>query len=310
MFEQKLLKKLDQHQISNKTLLIATSGGRDSVVLLHLLHEVAKRRKNKLIVGHIHHGVGQNLEYRDAVCSFVESLANQLNLPFLTLRNLGNELKSESELRQFRRDALGKLALKSEANIIVLAHHAEDLLETRLLRLMRGVGAQGFGSMSMLKNRNFRPLLDVYSTDIVKYAAERNLNWMEDPTNRDNLVLRNWIRNIWLPLAEQKRKGAKLRMIKSFELLAEELNASRQENKTMTFDELGISRLHFTSLDRSEKRRVIASYMLSKGLINYGATHIEEVVKRLDTDKKKFSFTLLKRNWCIDTGHIRVEDSF
>ncbi len=311
-FEVQVLKKLDEVGVENQTLLLGVSGGMDSIALMEVLFQLKEKRNLKLIVAHVHHG-NTTGTYRDEAQRVVASIAKQKGLTFV-FKKFKEEplhpkvLESEAELRAFRMAALEELRCLHKAEYLVLAQHANDLLETRLIRLVRGVGPQGIESMKLKTRDLLRPFLELTRAEIQDYAIGRELKWIEDPSNQSNEPLRNWMRNIWLPLVEEKRPGAIYTLMKSLNILAQEHQlplADSLVNK-MKLDE-GVDRFELAKLPFRDQRRVLAEYIFAAGLKDYSVTHIDEILKRLDTPQKDFTFQLLKREWRVDTKRIRVE---
>ncbi len=311
-FEIQALKILDTLNIKDQTLLLGVSGGLDSIVMSEVLTVLAARRNLQLIFGYVHHGESSLDQaevvddYRNKTCKFVMEFANQKKVKFVTTKYSGGELKSEFDLRDYRLAALEKLRLQERAHFIVLAHHANDLLETRLIRLLRGVGPQGLRSMSVSSGVILRPLLDFTRDDLKNYALSRGLEWVEDPSNSNIEPFRNWIRTVWLPMVEEKRIGSTRTLMSSLNSLTQDHIQDNNDDQSLDFTD-GVSRLELAKLTFREQRRVLAQYVLSSGLKDYSVTHLDEILKRLDSPQKDFTFNLLKREWHVDTKRIRVE---
>ncbi len=177
-------------------LLVAVSGGVDSVTLLDLLDRARAKLDLALTVAHVDHAVRAG-SADDA--AFVAGVAAARSLPFVTER-LGSPGRSEDALRQARYAALGRLAEASGCERVALGHTRDDQVETLLFRLLRGAGPRGAGAMRALDGDRVRPLLDVPRADLVAHATARGLAWREDPTNADTRFSRNRLRHDVLPL--------------------------------------------------------------------------------------------------------------
>lgn len=184
------------------SLLVAVSGGVDSVVLLHLLRSVASDCNVAIRVAHLDHRVRPESE-RDA--DFVRFLCREWGLPCQFGRVDVPELAKEQGLslemagRQARREYLQAAADTLGCERIVLGHHCDDQLETFLLRLLRGTGISGLAAMQKLQGRWWRPLLNVGRQQLLDYARQQGLRWVEDETNRDPVYLRNRLRHQVVP---------------------------------------------------------------------------------------------------------------
>lgn len=171
--------------------IVAVSGGVDSVVLLDLL---VKNKNLDLVVAHFDHGMRDD-SHQDRL--FVQELASKYGLKFEYDTGKLGPHTSEDTARQKRYKFLQKMSKKYSAKIIT-AHHRDDVIETMIINLLRGTDRRGLTSLRSTE-AILRPLLNVTKTQIVKYAEENNLRWHEDITNKDEKILRNYVRNILIP---------------------------------------------------------------------------------------------------------------
>jgi len=170
--------------------VVAVSGGVDSVALLDIL---SQKPELELIVAHFDHGIREE-SAEDA--EFVAELAKKYNLKFETKReDLG--AKSSEELARKRRYLfLNEIADRYQARLVT-AHHADDVIETIAINLMRGTGWRGLSAMD---SDIVRPLTEITKAEIVNYAKVNGLSWHEDLTNAGDNYLRNKIRRQTMPL--------------------------------------------------------------------------------------------------------------
>jgi tRNA(Ile)-lysidine synthase len=185
-----------------KSMTVALSGGIDSVVLLHLLHQLQKTQNFTLKASHVHHGLSKNA---DKWVKFCEKLCTKLSIPLdVNYVNLPQKksLGIEGEARQLRYEKL----LKSQTDLVVLAHHEDDQAETFLLQLIRGAGVKGLSSMAHFDatRRLWRPLLNASRIDIESYAKKYKLKWIEDESNQNIDFDRNFIRSKVLPILKNR----------------------------------------------------------------------------------------------------------
>jgi tRNA(Ile)-lysidine synthase len=185
-----------------KSMTVALSGGVDSVVLLHLLHQLQKRQNFTLKASHVHHGLSKNA---DKWVKFCEKLCTKLSIPldvnYVKLPQK-KSLGIEGEARQLRYEKL----LQSQTDLVVLAHHEDDQAETFLLQLIRGAGVKGLSSMAHFDatRRLWRPLLNASRIDIESYAKKHQLKWIEDESNQNIDFDRNFIRSKVLPILKNR----------------------------------------------------------------------------------------------------------
>ncbi|NOX37236.1 MAG: tRNA lysidine(34) synthetase TilS [Calditrichaeota bacterium] len=189
-----------------QSVLVAVSGGIDSVVLLHLFLEWQPLLHLRLGVAHVHHGLRGAAA--DADARFVAELAQKLELPFyeerVPVRDFAREhrLSLEEAGRVLRESALNRIAEQQAFERIATAHHLNDQLETIFLRLLTGTGFEGLAGIWREKGRFIRPLLFASRGEIEAYARSRGLTFREDASNRDLRYLRNRIRHRLLPFLE------------------------------------------------------------------------------------------------------------
>ena len=176
-----------------KKLVVAVSGGIDSVVLLDLLNELRPELGLDLVVAHADHGLRRG-SAKDA--EFAESLAHGLGLPFVSARlDLNPGANVEARAREARYRWLESVRQKRKADFVVTAHQADDQVETLFLHLARGTGMQGLSGMQTLSGKLLRPLLATPRSQVVRYARRRKLKFRRDPTNRNVKYARNRIRH-------------------------------------------------------------------------------------------------------------------
>lgn len=189
--------------LRGKRLAVGLSGGIDSVVLLHVLHSAQPQFGYRLSAAHVNHGLSPNASGWEKFCV---ALCRELEVPLVLKKVRVTREKSglEAAARDARREALSRVP----ADAIALAHHLDDQAETVLLNLLRGAGiegASGMGARTRLGSKFLlRPLLDVSRTDISAYAAERRLGWVEDESNADTALTRNFLRHRVGPLLDSR----------------------------------------------------------------------------------------------------------
>lgn len=177
-------------------LLVAVSGGPDSVVLLDLLAATGASHGWQLVVAHVDHGIHPDSA---RVAGMVESLAASYRIGYQCRRlNLGPGT-SETEARDARYAALEEMRVEEHADFVLTAHHADDQAETVLLRVLAGTGPAGLAAMTAVQGSIVRPLLPFRREALARYLLHRNLPAWEDPANSDPQHLRSWVRGSLLP---------------------------------------------------------------------------------------------------------------
>ena len=189
-----------------ESLCVGLSGGRDSVVLLHLLARLDLGPRLSAI--HVHHGLSRHAERWSAFCA---DLCGTLGVPLRVERVAvadGRGLGLEAAARHARYEAFARCG----ADSLLLAHHRNDQAETLLFNLVRGTGITGAAGMPAERRlgslRLLRPLLGVPRSDIEAYAEEHDLAWIDDESNDDTGFSRNFLRHEVLPVIEGRFPGA------------------------------------------------------------------------------------------------------
>lgn len=186
-----------------KRVAVGLSGGLDSVVLLHAMHDLAPKLGYKLSAIHVNHGLSPNADDWQKFCS---DFCLELGVPFRTFKVKVKKHRHglEAAAREARRAAF----MKTGAAAIALAHHLDDQAETVLFNLLRGAGLEGASGMPALgglgRKALLRPLLEVPRSAIRAYADKHRLPWIEDESNADETLTRNYIRRRVGPLLEAR----------------------------------------------------------------------------------------------------------
>ncbi|MFH1034683.1 MAG: tRNA lysidine(34) synthetase TilS [Pseudomonadota bacterium] len=183
-------------------LLVAVSGGGDSVALLRLLRHLAPGQGWRVVAAHVDHGLRPD-SADDA--GFAQKLAARLGLEFLCRRVRVEQAgrSPEEAARLARRAALLEMAQQAGAERIALAHTADDQAETVLARALTGSGPSGLAGMAALDGPWWRPLLPARRADLRDYLRGLGQDWRHDPSNQSLAPLRNRLRHQVLPLAAQ-----------------------------------------------------------------------------------------------------------
>jgi len=230
------------------TIVVAVSGGPDSMALLHLLHRAASFDRLQLIAAHADHGFrGKESEDEAAM---VEAYAESLRIPYASAKldmptyieetGLNGQLASRMKRYEF----LHQVAQRSGASRIALAHHADDQAETVLMRLLRGAGTSGLAGIPVKRpDKNvelIRPLLRIYKTELVAYAQNCGLPYAIDSSNKKRDYWRNELRLDVLPLLTQHNP----QLAASLNRLAEIASAENEwmQEETHRIFELAVSR--------------------------------------------------------------------
>lgn len=204
---------LDKLNIKDKTLVVGVSGGADSMALLHIL----KSNKYKVICAHVNHGlrIESNEEYK-----FVKKYCEDNNIVFegFKIDSYTNNKFTENEARKKRYDFFERVLKKYNTKYLLTAHHGDDLIETVLMRIVRGSninGYKGFSKKSKFKDFCIlRPLVYYTKKDIEKYVYENNIPYVYDKSNESKKYTRNRIRLDVLPILKNEDKNVHNKFLK------------------------------------------------------------------------------------------------
>lgn len=218
-FEAHFRHELVQAGVASGTpLVVALSGGADSVLLLYLLRFRAGAR-HQLVAAHLDHAMRAESA---ADAAWVRGLCSAWEVPLVSER-LPAAPRGEAAARAARYRFLRRVAAENGGAPIALAHHADDQAETVLFRVLRGTGIDGLAGMAPRGAGLVRPLLGVWRAELRAYAARRGLRWRDDASNRAPVASRNVIRTELLPRIEESvAPGARRSLVR----LAERARAS------------------------------------------------------------------------------------
>ncbi len=211
-----------------RPVLVGFSGGLDSTVLLHLL----KHAHADLRAIHAHHGLQVEADSWAAHC---RAVCEALGVPLTVVRvavDRSSGLGVEGAARAARRAAFAEALGDDE--ILALAHHLEDQAETFLLRALRGSGADGLAAMRPWRRYAsgwmWRPLLDVSRAELERYASERGLRWIDDPSNASDTFDRNFLRHRVLPALRERWPKTDAALARSAALCAQASDLLTEED--------------------------------------------------------------------------------
>ena len=262
---------------------MALSGGIDSMVLLDGVCRLVAQHPLQLSAIHVHHGISPNA---DAWAAFCAGQCAARGVPLSIHRlDLARERHAslEAQARKLRYECL----LASDADVIGLAHHADDQAETLLLQLLRGTGPHGLAAMPAFRPGRpalLRPLLDATRETLLACARARDLSWIEDESNAEPRYARNFLRREIAPLLRARFPGYPATLVRA---------ASHQADAALLGDDLaaidaaeaidadGLSCDRLAALSPARARNLLRWYLRRQGLRSPSEAHLADMLRQL-----------------------------
>lgn len=208
--EEKIIRFINENNLIDKgdKVLVAFSGGPDSVFAIHFLHKFQKKYSIKLAAVHFNHGL-RGIEANDDQ-KFAKQVCEKMGIPFISKKlNVKKfaetgKLSIEEAARELRYKELEKLSSQEKFNKIVTAHNLSDNTETVILNLLSGTAASGLSGIPIRRGNIIRPVLCVTKTEIIEYLLKDEIAFRKDSSNFNDDFKRNFLRNKILPLMRGK----------------------------------------------------------------------------------------------------------
>ena len=272
--------------LHSKRLLVAVSGGVDSMVLLDLLRDLS------YIIGVAHCNFQLRGEESDLDQQLVKEYCNTHDIPFYQ-KNFDTDLPKQSTqmaARTLRYEWFETLIQTEHYDWVLTAHHADDNIETLLMNITRGTGIEGLAAIPKQNEKILRPLLPYYKSEIVDYAKTHGIEWREDRSNQTDDYTRNIIRHHLIPQLIKLHPKALENTSKTIELTKEAVSVVHQQTEEFR-NELFQIREDVTHIPiKSLKNLEPLSFWIHQLFSIYGFDQ-GEVIKLLDAQKGKFIFS-------------------
>lgn len=229
----KKIKEIKNRNLINKNdkILIAFSGGPDSMFLYHILKKIQKEYNLEISLIYINHNLRYDVENDiKIVTKFAKENNVKLYIKNIDVKKYAKENKKSIELaaRELRYEIINKTLIEIEYNKIATGHNLDDNVETLIFRLIRGTSTKGLKGIPIKRGNIIRPILYFEKNEIVKFLDEKNIEYVNDYTNLENDYTRNYIRNKIFPMFSNINLNFKVKINE----LIEELNYDKiSENK-------------------------------------------------------------------------------
>ncbi len=228
-------------------LVVAVSGGPDSMVLLDLLTQIYRGYEQKLIVVHINHGLRKTADREEKL---VADYAKKHKLQFVSRRVslAGKKTGIEERARELRYSALQEIVSLHKASWIITAHTADDQVETVIANWLRGSGVRGLGGVHSVAGNIVRPMLNIQKEKLLDYAKKHKLRYAIDESNASLEFTRNRIRHQLLPILRKYNSQIDNQLLNSSRIW-------RQVDEALT----ELARVYLRRIGKTAKGRVVLS---------------------------------------------------
>jgi tRNA(Ile)-lysidine synthetase-like protein len=267
--EEKFLSNFD----INKKYVVALSGGVDSAVLAFLATKYSKNVRSVFVNHNQNHSSDLELQ--------AKSIANQLGIAFVSLQTSLEPNASETQMRNVRMKELNMDI--EEEEYLLFGHTLSDRVETFFMNLFRGTRLHGLKSTPVQVNKILRPLSSVSKQEVISYAEKNKINYLDDETNFDNQINRNWIRNVIFDEVKERFTGSLEDKIN--QIITEVEYALPGETRFLKFIksskgyvEIPISMINFNNPELISSLSLIAKLLGMSGMESKDIDKIKEVI--------------------------------
>lgn len=300
MIKEVISKFIDEHNLTNKTVIVGFSGGYDSMCLLDVMQKLAPEKNIKLIAAHYNHNWrGEIARTEQLRC---EEFCEEKNIEFFTQTASIDVKKTETEARKLRYKFFEDAIKQYCADVVFTAHNYNDNAETVLYRIIKGTGVVGLRGILSKRDIFYRPLLSVTRKEIEKYCVDNGLSPNNDNSNSDTKYKRNFIRHEILPVL----KKINPEILKSLNTLAEvsssETNIIEEYLSKLSKDMIvgnKIDLAKFKNLSKDVKQRLLYKFIYDSGF-DYDYSMIKNIFNFVEeniSQKKISKYSLSNDTW-------------
>lgn len=274
-------------------IVVGVSGGPDSMALLYILNEFKEKMNLRLICAHVNHNTRKETIKEE---EYIREYCKKNKIIFETIKiNSWGDDNFENEARSVRYNFFEELIDKYKAKYLMTAHHADDLIETILMRIVRGSTLKGYSGFSKVVNKGkykiVRPLITLTKDEIIDFNKKNNIKYFIDSTNNEDKHTRNRYRHVILPFLKSENPNVHKKFIKFSETLLENSNyidkeANKQFNRVFQDGILYIDK--FVQLDKVIQTKIIYNILekiYGDDLLIIGDTHVELIFDLINSTK-------------------------
>jgi len=266
---------------NNSKLLIAFSGGPDSVFALHFFHQFKNKYKIELVAAHVNHNLRGNDSEQDQL--FCENICNKLKIPifikYVDVKRFArkNNQSIEEAARNLRYNFFEEISNQEKVDYIITAHNSDDNTETILLNFIKGTGLSGLSGIPIKRGKIIRPILSLSKKEIVGFLELNKINFRIDKSNYENDFERNKLRNIVIPEIEKINPSLNSTL----------RNFSNNISFINTFIQQKIEKLFKKFVKKNENQFIVNQKLFTREYVLISSL----VIKKLFEDHLKIPFT-------------------
>ena len=294
MFEEKVKDTIEKYNMISPAdkVIIAVSGGPDSMSILNYLYENKEDYKIEIIVCHVNHGIRENANLdEEYVKKYCEDRNIMLFIKHEDVVSLAKKSKRglEETGRIVRYNFFEEIANSEKANKIIVAHNKNDNAETIIMNAIRGSGLSGLKGIEEKRGKYIRPLINCSREEIEEYCREEKLNPRHDESNDDNTYTRNKIRNIVIPYIKDEFNPNIVDTLKRLSDIIKEDEEYLEQKTEESFERLASregEKISFVVRDFNNEDRVIQKRLIQKAIKEVAGSlneidkiNIEDIIK-------------------------------
>ena len=275
------------------SVVIGVSGGPDSMALLYIMNEFKKNMNLKIICAHVNHNVRKESE-QERIDLENYCKENNIIFEYIKIEKWGED-NFHNEARTIRYNFFEELIENYDAKYLMTAHHGDDLIETILMRIVRGSTLKGYSGFSRIVEKNnytiVRPLITLTKDEIVRFVENNNIKYAIDNSNNEDHYTRNRYRHTILPFLKQEEYNVHKKFLKFSETLLEnnkyiEKETSKVINEVFINGILDISR--FKELEKVIQTKIIYNILekiYGDDLLIISDVHVDLILNLIKSNK-------------------------
>lgn len=274
-------------------IVIGVSGGPDSMALLYIMNEFKKAMGLKIICAHINHNVRKESD-QEKIDLENYCKKNNIIFEYIKVKKWGDD-NFHNEARTVRYNFFEELIENYDAKYLMTAHQGDDLIETILMRIVRGSTLKGYSGFSRIVDKGnytiVRPLITLTKDEIMAFNEKNNIHYATDSSNNEDHYTRNRYRHTVLPFLKNEENNVHKKFMKFSETLLENSNyIDKEANKV--FNEVFINGIldieHFKMLDRVIQTKIIYTILekiYGDDLLIIGDVHVELIFDLINSNR-------------------------